>query len=97
MMQLLRLLAEAYLLNNKAGPALQCVQNLRKLDVEHASHQSVFLSAIRAYIQVVPFWIPQLSSYQALSSAITFDEKTADGIDAMVKVLLALAACRWLK
>jgi hypothetical protein len=50
--QVLRLLAEAYLLNDNAPPAMQCVQNLRKLDPVLASHQSIFLSSIKALIKV---------------------------------------------
>ena len=50
--QVLRLLAQGYLLNGKAATALQCVHNLRKLQEEYASQPAVFLTAIQALTAV---------------------------------------------
>ena len=50
--QVLRLLSQAYLLNDQAAPALQCLQNIRKLENPLAGSPGVLLTAIQALSQV---------------------------------------------
>ncbi len=50
--QVLRLLSLAYLLNDQAAPALQCLQNIRKLEDPLAGSPGVLLTAIQALSQV---------------------------------------------
>jgi hypothetical protein len=50
--QVLRLLSQAYLLNDQAAPALQCLQNIRKLEDPLAGSPGVLLIAIQALSQV---------------------------------------------
>ena len=50
--QVLRLLSQAYLLNDQAAPALQCLQNIRKLEDPLAGSPGVLLTAIQALSQV---------------------------------------------
>jgi hypothetical protein len=68
--QVLRLLAQAYLLNGKAATALQCVHNLRKLQEEYAAQPAVFLTAIQALTMVcASFVIEYLRIHIVVSSA----------------------------
>lgn len=53
--QVLGLLAQAYLLAEQAAPALQCVQAMQRLDSAVGSQPAVHLTAIQAYIMVSIF------------------------------------------